>query len=229
MATKNRCVGLLLAAAVVGILVAAIPASASTMTWEDRTVKSAADIYTYGDVIQAVKWGNNGATPTVNSVTYTNETIPGWTQESGNSGFSTASPSDANLSSLMSNGLYSAASTDFTYADCLTVGDTYVLQLLGFCTNAASLRKANVTVEGEQYGSLWSIVYADGDHTTGKLLSCTFTATDTTLNFNVDGQADVVLAGFNLQSVAPVPEPSTMILLGCGLAGLLAYAWRKRK
>ena len=26
-----------------------------------------------------------------------------------------------------------------------------------------------------------------------------------------------------------VPEPSTLALLGCGLFGLLAYAWRKRK
>lgn len=30
-------------------------------------------------------------------------------------------------------------------------------------------------------------------------------------------------------SLAPVPEPSTFALLACGLIGLLAYAWRKRK
>jgi len=30
-------------------------------------------------------------------------------------------------------------------------------------------------------------------------------------------------------NVVIVPEPSTLALLGCGLFGLLAYAWRKRK
>lgn len=33
----------------------------------------------------------------------------------------------------------------------------------------------------------------------------------------------------NIVTIVPVPEPSTIALLGCGLFGLLAYAWRKRK
>ncbi len=27
----------------------------------------------------------------------------------------------------------------------------------------------------------------------------------------------------------PIPEPSTLVLLAAGLAGLLAYAWRRRR
>ena len=33
----------------------------------------------------------------------------------------------------------------------------------------------------------------------------------------------------NVQIFGEVPEPSTLALLACGLVGLLAYAWRKRK
>jgi hypothetical protein len=36
--------------------------------------------------------------------------------------------------------------------------------------------------------------------------------------------------GFDSVTITtPAPEPSTAILLACGLAGILAYAWRKRK
>jgi hypothetical protein len=35
--------------------------------------------------------------------------------------------------------------------------------------------------------------------------------------------------GAVVSTVQIVPEPSTIALLGCGLFGLLAYAWRKRK
>lgn len=35
--------------------------------------------------------------------------------------------------------------------------------------------------------------------------------------------------GIDSVSITAVPEPSTLVLLGAGLFGLLAYAWRKRK
>jgi len=34
---------------------------------------------------------------------------------------------------------------------------------------------------------------------------------------------------FNGLQVSSIPEPSTIVLLGLGISGLLAYAWRKRK
>jgi hypothetical protein len=37
------------------------------------------------------------------------------------------------------------------------------------------------------------------------------------------------LAGSEIAALAGVPEPSTLVLASLGMAGLLAYAWRKRK
>ena len=55
-------------------------------------------------------------------------------------------------------------------------------------------------------------------------------------DFNYDGTVNgadlnIVLSNYNqhLSVGAAVPEPSTLLLAAAGLAGLLAYAWRKRK
>jgi hypothetical protein len=44
------------------------------------------------------------------------------------------------------------------------------------------------------------------------------------------GSSQTLFDNVRLDAVtAPIPEPSTLVLLGAGLLGLLAYAWRKRK
>ena len=43
------------------------------------------------------------------------------------------------------------------------------------------------------------------------------------------GQLGLSIGAEDCSFTTVVPEPSTLALLGCGLFGLLAYAWRKRK
>lgn len=50
------------------------------------------------------------------------------------------------------------------------------------------------------------------------------TATDQTLTFQTNPYAGIFAI-----AISTVPEPGTLVLLGSGLVGLIAYAWRKRK
>jgi hypothetical protein len=48
-------------------------------------------------------------------------------------------------------------------------------------------------------------------------------------NLNIAPAADVTWARFSPSDAAPVPEPTSMFLLGTGLVGLYARRWRQRK
>ena len=43
------------------------------------------------------------------------------------------------------------------------------------------------------------------------------------------GNRTVIFDDIQMGGTAPSPEPSTLVLLGTGIVGLLAYAWRKRR
>ncbi len=63
--------------------------------------------------------------------------------------------------------------------------------------------------------------------------AATALVTDGTLTVLFDatngGGVYLGLDAIRVQLVQPAPEPSTLALLAAGLAGLLAYAWRKRR
>jgi hypothetical protein len=107
----------------------------------------------------------------------------------------------------------------------------------------------NVLVNGLPLGSLaneaapspipllaggYTTLAGEVDNTVFVLPASTLTelATDSsfTISFTRKAGGSVILDGLNIQAaVAGVPEPTTILLLGSGLAGLLAYGWRRRQ
>lgn len=51
----------------------------------------------------------------------------------------------------------------------------------------------------------------------------------TFIDLRIGGQGGTAFDNFVLSDPTVIPEPSTLALLVCGLIGLLAYAWRKRR
>jgi hypothetical protein len=86
---------------------------------------------------------------------------------------------------------------------------------------------------------LWEIKYKIGDSTMSLSVGGNTNASVPIypggsldrIALNLDRPTGSAWSGMMYDEVGgpPVPEPSTLTLLACGLAGLLCYAWRKRK
>ena len=94
-------------------------------------------------------------------------------------------------------------------------------------------------VVGQSNAKAFVATYSGGAWTTNDLNSVVTNLGTWTLNCaNAISQNGNYIVGFGTTSsggpthaflLTAVPEPSTLLLAVAGLAGLLAYAWRKRK
>ncbi len=144
------------------------------------------------------------------------------------------SPSDDGLEGIMSSIRWTATNARgevlSVEMEDLEVGEDYVLQLL--FGEGASTRGFDVVVDGVLVADEFSPTAEGVNANVGVVLSHEFTATGDTLSVVLDGypaafgDRNPILNGFTLARV--VPEPSTFVLAGLGLLGLLVLRRRRK-
>ena len=204
--------------------------------------------YTYTAVVEL----NNSTSYTVNGVPFTSSTGTSpsganWSVTSDGTYSDSSSGPTGQIKNVLLKGLGNAGNLSgspltVTFSS-LTAGSSYEASFFGFggsnsslvprasyVTNSANSDSYSYDENLNSYNNGTSDPYHGGD-----MLNIVYTAPaggSITFTFtweNIANNQPYNVGGFANNLVSSVPEPSTLALLAAGLAGLLCYAWRKRR
>lgn len=213
---------------------------AATITWTaqgtftDNSFLSVAG--TPANQVYGVDFGGSGTQTTANGYSFTDFATSGNFSVAGTGtglygGYLTggATTGDTALDSVLTHGLYGGPGNTGILNN-LTIGLTYtVLVLLDDTRGAAAGGTVFHANDGTSNSPDQAYSFANGSPSVGGYILGTFTADATTQALSVLNVSQVVNSQYNgiLLGLAPVPEPTTVALLGGGI--LLIGALRRKK
>jgi hypothetical protein len=212
------------------VVLAANIGSASMITWETpATISADTDVRTDGTLNRAYDFGLEVDT-TVNGVTFTpfeNQSTDTLSSADYYDGYSsTAAPwtsLSADYRSLLTGGFYSGGTT--LTLNGLTVGQAYLVQAWACDPRACGGGRSQV-ISGS---ATVDFNNTDAEGGVGQYVTGIFTADSLAQTLVISGPSIQLNALQLRDTIINTPEPGTMVLLGSGVLGLLAYAWRKRQ
>ncbi len=226
-----------IALAVTCLVVVTTSTQGAIVTWgTPTTITGDTDVITTGSLVAAYDYNEDAGSVTINTVTFTTQTLGGgglntFTNDGGPGSFGAASGAFAALTnddykSLLSSAVFAnpTPAPTFTF-NGLTIGSNYIVQV--WVNNSGSANAASRTI-GITAGNTATLDQnnAAGVGGVGEFVVGTFTADAATQVFTVSSSAGAPLVNAAQVRLAPVPEPASVALIGLG--SLLVLGRRNR-